>query len=75
MQKKSNSKKFKVMKWTPKINSSHYLLSSTFNDKFLKISSWYSIFEYLAQQYRAPWKKKIPSKQHFATSFRCLTKK
>ena len=36
--------------------------------------SLYSIFEYLTQQQRVPCKK-IQFKQHFATSFRCLTKK
>ena len=36
--------------------------------------SLYSIFEYLTQQQRVPCKK-IQFKQHFATTFRCLTKK
>ena len=40
----------------------------------MKISSWYSISEYLTHQQKAPWKR-FQSKQHFATTSTRLTKK
>ena len=62
------------MNFTPKTKSTHQLLSITFNDKFLKISSWYSTFEYLTSTMEVTVKN-IKFQQHFATIFRHLTRK
>ena len=50
----------KVMKSTSKTKMSHYLFISTFNDNFQDISSWHFMFEYLTQQWKAPWKNINP---------------
>ena len=62
----------KVVKFMSKIKSSHLLLSILFNE-VLKISSWYSTFQYLTQQYMSPWKI-IQFKRHFATTSKHFTK-
>ena len=72
--KKSDFKIFKLMNSTSKIKFNHLLLGIAFNDKFLKISTWFSTFEYITQHKRSSWKK-IQFEAHFVATFRPLTKK